>query len=335
MTHSQTAQTPFPFLIGCERSGTTLARAMLDAHPDLAIPAESYFVVKLCEQRERYERNGTVDLELLLADLESHPPFAKWGLAADDVLRALKLAEPGDLSEAIRVLFALQAKARGKTRYGDKTPAYVVHISLLASMFPEARFVHLIRDGRDVANSIRDVARLGDPDDREFLHFAEAAQHWKRRVSEGRHQGALLGPSRYRELHYEALVSDPEAELASVCDFVQLEFRPEMLDHTKRSRQIALGFEDPRIQNNLHRPVTSNIRDWRRDLSPRDLAVFDLIAGDLLEELGYERSAPGATALARLDVAALWLRDLARTARRRVERKLKSARNASKRRSVK
>src|SRR4051794_27962840 len=123
----------FPFVVGCSRSGTTLLRALLDAHPLLAVPPESHFAVA-----PRLRRLGR------------DPWFRLWGIEPPD-LRGL------DVADAVRAVFAAYAAAQGKPRYADKTPHYVSHLPLLAERFPEARFVHVVRDGRDVALSLLEV----------------------------------------------------------------------------------------------------------------------------------------------------------------------------------
>ena len=195
----------FPFVVGCSRSGTTLLRAMLDAHPALAVPPESHFAL-------------APSVRALRRALRRDPWFALWGIEAPD-LHGLGCAD------AVRAVFAAYAAARGKPRYADKTPHYVSHLPELAARFPEAQFVHVVRDGRDVALSLLEVP--WGPDTLE-----DAARHWRRRVLEGRDAG--LPPDRYRELRYEALVADPERELRALAPWLGLEYAAAMLAYPDR-----------------------------------------------------------------------------------------------------
>ena len=239
----------FPFVVGCSRSGTTLLRALLDAHPLLAVPPESHFAVL---PRLRLRRD---------------PWFRLWEIDPPD-LRGLGVAD------AVRAVFAAYAAAHGKPRYADKTPHYVSHLPLLADRFPEARFVHVVRDGRDVALSLLEVP--WGPDDLEG-----AALHWRRRVLEGRAAG--LGPARYRELRYEALVADPERELRGLAAWLELSYDPAMLDPARRP--VAMPY--PEHHHRLALAPTPGLRDWRREMSAADAARFQAVAGDALAELGY------------------------------------------------
>src|SRR5918992_1143853 len=140
---------PFVFVVGCERSGTTLLRAMLDSHPELAIPPESHFLTKV--MRKPYNR------ESFLTMLSEHRRFARWELSIEDVSEALDRSHVADNAAAVRALYSTYARITEKRRWGDKTPEYVRNIQGLSSFLPEARFVHLIRDGRDVTLSWLDV----------------------------------------------------------------------------------------------------------------------------------------------------------------------------------
>lgn len=273
---------PFPFIVARGRSGTTLLRAMFDAHPDMAIPGESHFVAQFARVRTKYEGAGGFDIDRFAHDLFDHWAFRRWRLSSTDVLDAYEGAPPGDYPSAIRTLYAAYARNRGKTRYGDKTPSYVLHVRLLADTFPEARFIHLIRDGRDVALSYLDT-------DFGSRTLGQAAIYWDRFVRAGREAGRLLGTRRYREVRYEDLVRETERVLRELCAFVGLPFDDRMLRYYERSKQLMPTLSHTQHHGNLGKPPTAGLRDWRRELSPRDVAVFEYLAGDLLDELGYER----------------------------------------------
>jgi hypothetical protein len=286
---------PFLFIVGYGRSGTTLLRAMLDAHPQVAIPDESHFVVPILRRRRRYERGGGFDAERFAADLVGHFGFRGWNLPPDEARAAFRAEPPRSVSEGLRLAYRLYARRHGKPRYGDKTPIHVLHVPLLAEGFPEARFVHVIRDGRDVACSYLEQS-FGPST------VAEAAVRWKRAIRRGRRAGRRLGPARYRELRYEELVEDPDPHLQDVCTFLDLAFDPAMLRYHERDR-VAL--ERPHYRN-VARPPTRGLRDWRREMPPGAVATFEAIAGGLLEDLGYPRGAGRLGPEARAGAALRW-----------------------------
>jgi hypothetical protein len=269
---------PFPFIIGFERSGTTLLRAIVDAHPDIAVGPESPFVANLAPQ---WAGDRGLDVEALVADLVADWQFHRWLMAPDDVRAVLTDAAPADYPDAVRALFASWAEREGKPRYGDKTPRNLLWIDRLAELFPEARFVHLIRDGRDVAASYAAEFPLPVP---------RAIQRWARRLRIGRAAGAALGPDRYREIRYEDLVADPEPVVREVCELFELSFDPTMLRHEEQVDRLFGRMLDISHHQRVALPVTPGLRDWRTQMSPEDVALCEEAAGDLLAELGYELS---------------------------------------------
>jgi hypothetical protein len=273
----------FPFLVARGRSGTTLLRAMFDAHPSMAIPGESHFVVQFATRRERYEASASFDVDGFTRDLFDHWAFRRWGLAESDVLDVLADRRPTDLASAFRCTYEAYAASFGKERFGDKTPSYVQHIDLLAETFPESVFIHLIRDGRDVSLSYVDT-------DFGVSTFGQAAIYWDRFVRAGRAAGARLGAGRYREVRYEDLVRDPAPILTELCGFVGLDFDERMLRYYEQADRLAPTISHGEHHRNVRRPPTVGMRDWRRELSAGDRAAFEAIAGDLLDELGYERA---------------------------------------------
>ncbi|HEX5265697.1 MAG TPA: sulfotransferase [Acidimicrobiales bacterium] len=285
-----------PFVVGCGRSGTTLLAAMLDSHPDLAVPAEAGgLVLQFChglpvgarpDRLEWPEVDPPGDpydeaaLRSLVDELSGCWRYRAWGLDPEAVVGTARSTGAASRVDVVRAAYAAYAEAQGKTRSGDKTPAHGLHMGRLAELLPEAVFVHAIRDGRDVALSIMDMS--WGPDD-----GAGAALHWADRVTRIRTAGRSLGPSRYLEVRYEDLLDDPQGVLMGICAHAGLSYDPAMLDHTAAAgRQLAMSGA-PDEDRNLARPLTPGLRDWRAQMDPADIAAFDAVAGPLLAELGY------------------------------------------------
>lgn len=269
----------FPFVVGCPRSGTTLLQAMLHAHPELAVPPESHFILRLARGfGDGWHGSAKVGrfADLLFAGRR----FAYWRMPRERVVALLEHEQPVDVAAAIRLLYASWSERAGKRRYADKTPRYVTHIESLAALFDEARFIHLIRDGRDVALS------LAESFDRGPQTAAQAALYWAARVGAGRSQGLALGPDRYLEIRYEALVSNPDETLRTVCEFIDLPFHVAMLEPRQRAAEIVTGYPDPGVHENLGQSLAMR-RDWRRAMPQRELRNFELFAAGLLAELSY------------------------------------------------
>jgi hypothetical protein len=310
---------PFVFIVGRGRSGTTLVRAMLTSHSDLAIPNETHFIVPLSRNQRLFDQDGSLNVDAFLKKLRRQPGYQYMELDDESVTSAFQTSPPSGYADAIRMLFRLHAEGKGKNRYGDKTPINVLHIEYLAEMFPEARFIHIIRDGRNVALS--NVELDWGPES-----VWEGAVYWKRFVNAGRQAGASLGPTRYHQLRYEDLLDDPEANVRALCEFVELDFDPAMLRYFERAEKISGS--DRSHHQNLSRPPTKGIRDWRQQMSPKDIALFEVLAGDLLSEMGYERATEKPTLGAKASAGLKWVevqgRRIVRSVRKRTRRARKS-----------
>lgn len=310
------------FVVGCERSGTTLVRTMLDMHPLLAVPPESYFVLKWLRQPELVMRNGRPDVDMATKQLGREGHFSRWGLPVEDVARRWHERPPDTLPELIYGVHAVYAEREGKPFVGDKTPFYVSGMPTLAAAFPSARFLHIVRDGRDTALSLLDRTY------RPPYTLSGAAIFWQRRLAAGLAGSRRLGDGRFTEIRYEDLLDDPEGVLRKVCTFLGLDYDPCLLDYQERADRAAAGFRNPGLHRNLAKPPTKGIRDWCQVLSPRDQELFDGLAGDMLERYGYPRRAPGVPAggpLLRPRVAGARIRWWAGTRSRRWRHRLRDA----------
>jgi len=280
-----------PFVVGANRSGTTLLRLMLDAHPELAIPAETHFVPNLIELFSETEPTRAEALSVIT----SRPEYADFGLSEEDLAGAMA-ARPNTARGALQAFYGLYAARQCKSRCGDKTPGYSTSMQAIEGALREARFVHIVRDGRDVALSV--MAR----GIRERT-IEELAQRWKRRIKRTRKQGAKV--THYTEIRYEDLISDTEVSLRRVCGFLDLPFEPAMLDYHERAaerlgemsgelpaaagrRSLPGGYRSEMHSATSSPPCKDQIAKWRRQMDPADARAFAEIAGDLLAELGYD-----------------------------------------------
>ena len=286
---------PAPFIVGVPRSGTTLLRLMLDAHPDLAIPPETHFLpklIRLVQQAAEGEDARARALELIT----THRRWPDFGLDAGE-LRDRFAGEgalrPGD---AARAFYEAYAAKHGKPRWGEKTPQYLKTLKRIATALPEAHFIHIIRDGRDVALSLLEVSWGPKTID-------AAAVQWTTQIRRARRKARSV--PHYSEVRYEGLVADPEPIVRRVCSFCDLRFDPAMLDYhrtaTERMEGLArdlelgggrdaIGASERARQHALvsEAPRGERAGRWRSEMEPRDVAAFEAIAGPTLAELGYE-----------------------------------------------
>jgi Sulfotransferase family len=289
---------PYVFVVGCPRSGTTLLQRMLDAHPGLAMINQTRWIADWYERRTGLTADGQVTPELL-DRLYQNRHYTKLGIERRALEERLGLPSAKvPYARFVSAVFDLYGEAQGIGPVGEKAPRYVSKLPVLDGLFPETRFVHIIRDGRDVALSVA-AWKKGAGVARRMSTYADQpiatiALWWEWRVRLGREAGIPLGPERYCEVRYESLVADPAGECEALCRFLELPYDDAMLRfHEGRTK------EDPRLDaKKAWRPVTAGLRDWRTQMAREDVERFEAAAGGLLEELGYERFAcrPGRAA---------------------------------------
>ena len=284
---------PVPFIVGVGRSGTTMLRLMLDAHPDLTIPPETHFVPEVIDV---IAEGGTPEqaVEVMTAvrqwgDLHTEP---------EEVLARWRELDSFEAGPALRSFYSIFSERQGKPRYGEKTPSYVRNMRKIERALPEARFIHVIRDGRDVALS-RWKRSLG----KKPAPASQVADTWQRRIRRAQRQGDKV--SHYMELRYEDLVTDTEPNLRRICEFLDLGWDPVILRYYEHAaeRMAEMARDLPAIDGKPTRPGEERMRAhamtqkppdpsamyrWKDKMAPEDIASFDEAAGELLAELGYE-----------------------------------------------
>ena len=283
-----------PFIVGVGRSGTTLLRMMLDSHSQLTIPPETHFIPQLVDL---FELSEHVSPERAVEIVTSERHWGDFAISSDELLERFRGVDPFTPGDAIRTFFQLYAERQGKPYWGDKTPIYMKRMLLIEQVLPEARFIHLIRDGRDVALS-RARRALRDP-----APVSKTAQRWQTRIQKARRQQRKLGF--YMEVRYEDLVVDTEPSLRGICDFLDLPFEPDMLNYHQRAGE-RLEEMDRDLPSEGNRPVRpgeermqahaetksppnpERISRWRTEMSQAEREQFEAVAGGMLAELGYE-----------------------------------------------
>lgn len=279
---------PFPVIVGVPRSGTTLLRLMLDAHPELAIPPETGF---LMEPQIAGATAADVIARLMMDYPVGAPAWRDFGIERDVFLRSVQRLHAGArLPDILRLFYRLYADKHAKPRSGDKTPLYVMHMRTVAAVLPETRFVHIVRDGRDVALSWSKTWFAPSRD------LPELVGRWAAMI---RHARAEADGLLYLEVRYEDLIREPAATLARICRFIELDYAGEMLSYYRRSADRLSEHGDrfaadgalivshaQRLQQQWRTgfpPLQERIDAWRTDMSPEQAALCAQRADGLLD----------------------------------------------------
>jgi glycosyltransferase involved in cell wall biosynthesis len=290
--HHPNKKPPAPFIVGSGGCGAALLRSMLDRHPLLAVPPETHLPYKLIARMG----NGVGARKRFVNKMLENPRWAEFQLDAEHFRREILAMPRFTVSDGLRFFYASYAYRFRKPRWGESTPIYLEFVDKIARILPEAKFIHLIRDGRDVAVSIRN-ATSGKPEG-----IAKLAKSWRDRIRRTRKQAESL-PHRYLEIRYEDLVSSPEAVLNKICGFVKLPYDDGMFGHRLEATAPFpetdesfpadngdKGNSDRETGNaSVFKPTDAlGIGVWKKALSESEKRTVHKVAGALLNEFDYD-----------------------------------------------
>jgi hypothetical protein len=283
------SQNPYLFIVGCARSGTTLLQRVVDAHPHIAITPEIHWIANFKKRDAGLTADGLITKEIASMLLD-HKRFPQLGVSRKEFERLIGPEEALSYADFFTRFFELYRKVKGKLLVGNKTPAYVRTIPTLHTLWPKARFIHLIRDGRDVCLSVMNWKKAEHSVGRYITwdqdRVSTIALWWKRRVQLGCQAGHQLGPKQYYEMRYEDLTANPETECQALCGFLAVPYDDAMLRFYEGRTKTKAGLGSKRAWL----PITPGLRDWKTQMTAEDVERFEAAAGDLLDELGYARA---------------------------------------------
>ncbi len=304
---------PF-FIIGCARSGTTILRLMLNEHSRLHVPYESHFIPDLMDRLPLNAPLTHSDLMLAHALILKWPSWGRefWGIPKEELRAVIPALREPILSHLVDEVFQISCRRAGKPRWGDKTPGYTERIENLHRVFPRAKFVHIIRDARDVSSSLRPYGWHGT-----LLH--QTAHHWHGIVSKGVRAGRTLGPDLYLEVAYEDLVQRTEDSLRRVCAFLGERYEAGMLNFYEHAEENIPGDDNKVHVKTSRSPRDADAYRWRREMNLCQVAFVEAFAGETMDLVGQKRRFTGLLrALPHLMKMVVWAADYTRPVRHRL-----------------
>jgi hypothetical protein len=263
------------FIGGCERSGTTLLGAMLGAHARHLCVPEMQFKFDILQLADRNGAQGYNKAALVKA-LARRSHFRLWELAIDVTTIAQESGSSRELIEWFVRLYGQKVDKPTPMLWLDHTPKNIRYAHTLFAAFPDARMIHIVRDGRAVAASVL-------PLDWGPNVIDSAARYWAERLAYGL-AAEIRWPDKVIRVHYEDLVQRPEATLKILCERLTICYDPAM--------NQGQGFQVPRYTARQHAlvgqaPDSTRVDMWRQQLTPRQIEIFEHVTGDLLQTVGY------------------------------------------------
>ncbi len=278
---------PF-FIVGASRSGTTMLRLLLNAHSRLGVPKElAYFtlamragVLEKWQDRAMSEAQYTAFVNGYFE--KKHHIFE--GVDLDALKTDILSSRPTSLRTPIQRMMEAWTAREGKQRWGEKTPKNVFYTDIIHAVFPDARFIHIVRDPRAVVYSMNRFARFLDDSIVNAYNWYLSVQEGQQRLRDG------VPDAHQITIRYEDLVSDIEKSAATLCGFLGEAYEPSMLEFYRASHDhIHPASSELGGVNTLTRPVSLDSLDkWKTGLQPEDIAVVEAVCGDIMTPLGYE-----------------------------------------------
>ena len=261
---------PPVFIIGCQRSGTSFCYRFLSETLDIGFGRDNNLFLNFFKRLDKYgDLAEDVNLFRLLDDIANVQDFKKRfkniKINSDNFIACLDSRQYSDI---VRCIYSYWALENGKSRWGGKTPDYTYQIDLLCKLFPDVKIIHIIRDGRD--NALSFYSLPWGPKD-----IYVAANYWKERVICGS-TGKMLPQGTFIEIRYEEFLVNPRKIFTRLIEF--LKFKE--IDFDEKIHEFNVKII-PKIKRN-------NTFKWKRKMSSNDIRIFEITAGEQLEEKGYE-----------------------------------------------
>ncbi|MEG6512199.1 sulfotransferase [Desulforamulus ruminis] len=280
------------FIIGNPRSGTSLLRLMLNNHPLISVPPECGFAVWLYEKYKEKRFDDKEVVKEFIEDVIKARKFETWGLSKECVEKYILSREYVLYEEIALAIYLIYAQKKGKnpTLIGDKNNFYIKHLASIKEIFNNPKLIFIVRDGRDVATSYRElfykkIASIYAP--KLPYSIEEIANEWvnnNKYIIEESCEYSLL-------ITYEELVMGPRETLEKVCNFLNVDYHEAMLRYYINNDEPTEYLQWK--SKTLEKPDCNNIGKFKYLLTDDEVNLFESIAGQSLHSFGYELSKKG------------------------------------------
>jgi hypothetical protein len=256
------------FIIGCERSGTTLIRLILHSHPNIALPPQTKFLKKIYKRRLQWRNLANEANRIKLSHwftdhFDNHTKLPDLGLEAGDIRKEI-VSSATSLGAAATGVFKLYSRKFNKPRWGDKRPYYIKYVKQLLALFPDAQIIHVVRDGRDCIASLMKMPWWKKD-------LAYTILNWQEAIQEGKRANRSLPVEQFIEIRYEDFVSHPEKWARELCRFLGEKYNSDMLKFQEIAEMIKM-IDDGKITHNIASKIIFNELIKNPDKSPQQIA---------------------------------------------------------------
>jgi len=280
------------FIIGNPRSGTTLFRLMLNKHSSVSVPPEAGFLVWLYNEYSEFDSN--FDYKSIVESLKNTNKIESWNLDFTNLQDFINLHKPITYSELMNVIYEFYSTIilrKDVKLYGDKNNYYLNHIKLLHKLYPDAKFIHIIRDGRSIAASYQDVMKKNISTKYAPnlpTKIEDIADEWIENIGSIEKEFTKLPKELINTIKYEDLILNPEVSLKTICDFLDIAYEVDMLEYYKTNEKDGLEPKEYMAwkSKNLQPLKKEEVRKFEL-LTNQDRKIFEKISENKLKLYGY------------------------------------------------
>lgn len=284
------------FIIGNPRSGTSLFRLLLTCHPSIIIPPESSFMIWWYDKYGDWRKEDVASsrLDEFLVDLLGSKKIEFWKLDKAVLTKHILRETPANYAELMDTIYWAYVRREKESTlfWGDKNNYYLGHVDSLLKLYPNAKFIHIIRDGRDVATSymgLNKVKHTSKYAPRLPNEIKEIANDWNDNIKKINASFQKLPTAQRLEVKYESLANNPVTFLKEVCTFLDIPYSAEMLNFYEKNQQKRLEPEEFNSwkKRNLKTIDTSAVGKFKTQLSKEEISSFEEVAYEALKLYNY------------------------------------------------
>ncbi len=274
------------FVVGCERSGTTLLQTILSCHEEILVAHETSFYISFYEKLEKFTKKHHLSPQDFpkVADhfLHLRQDFFEEFDLDQDYFKELCQNGESNLNNIFLAMLASQPHNTSIRKFGEKSPGHIHDLDFLSKQYPRAKFIHIMRDPRSIFLSCSKAqykSRIKTA--RQLMH------RWGGAVAVHQSDGQALAENRYLLIKYEDLVRTPETVIPPICEFLNVDFSSKMLQHHRQDQKNFTSDKLDHMQNTLKPIFTSSLDAWKEKLSPKKISVIQYTLKTEMEAMGY------------------------------------------------
>ena len=273
------------FIVGCERSGTTMLRLILCSHKNIALPPQTKYIKKLYKRRILFgdlskEKNRKKLQEWFYNNHNKRTKLIDLEIDRDIIQDELRSAG-NTLGAYLSVILKLYSEKNGKVRWGDKHPYYIKYLSQLYQLFPDAQVIHIIRDGRDAVASLKKMPWWKNNSVYAMLNWQEAIQNGKKALQK-------YYPNQFMEIRYEDIIDNPQESIHQVCDFLREDFSDDLLKFHKIADKSIPSYKMDWHSGAKKEINAMSIGRWSKDLEDWEVSLISKKMKKELSQYKYD-----------------------------------------------